>query len=86
MGSEKVEIFTTDDGDLWGVFVRGHVDIRSVSQAIIDEIDPSHGEVSIQWRWMFKNPVEHGDECPWELIPYGHEPRGKAVAVTGFFP
>lgn len=89
MTEQAAVVFHNDDGELWGVFVYGHHDIREVLPVVTAKLggmDGGFDDVTIEQRWMIENPEEFGDDCPWELIGKGKTPGAKAVAITGFFP
>ena len=87
MNRDNLTVFHTEDGDLWGVFVYGHVAPASVLDKINRKLDRDElgGQISlkaVENRWMRQNPEEYGEDHPWELCKGGDG----AVAVTGYFP
>lgn len=87
MSEDRATTFTTEDGDLWGVFVYGHVPPADAFKLIDAELLDDDVTVDrVCQRWMFKNIPEYGEDFPWELVPEGKSPGKKAVAVTGYFP
>ena len=87
--TDKVTIFTEEEGELWGVFVYGHVEPSSILEDVnakLREFDVDPVPLSkIKRRFMAKNVEEYGDEFPWELLRDGATGNG-ATAITGYFP